>query len=231
MHVTVAARHAQVRKLVLWSQTWLYGAHPINPNFLTESHPLRASTREPYFADKIEAEDQARRLAQRAPGTVVTVLAYGAHPGPHGSQLLHELPRAKARAHHDGLRSAGAVHPRGRRHRRASPGHPARRARHLQRRRRRGAPAVDGHQAGRPRGRARPPPDRRDASPPPAGSRRSPMLRPRSSSTCASSAWPTGSSPVSSSASRPAYTSREALLDFVSAQHLRDVKLLSETPA
>jgi UDP-glucose 4-epimerase len=29
----------------------------------------------------------------------------------------------------------------------------------------------------------------------------------------------------------PAYTSREALLDFVSAQHLRDVKLLSETPA
>jgi UDP-glucose 4-epimerase len=30
---------------------------------------------------------------------------------------------------------------------------------------------------------------------------------------------------------RPVYTSREALLDFVSAQRLRDVRLLSETPA
>jgi UDP-glucose 4-epimerase len=30
---------------------------------------------------------------------------------------------------------------------------------------------------------------------------------------------------------RPAYTSREAIIDFANAQHLRDVKLLSETPA
>jgi UDP-glucose 4-epimerase len=30
---------------------------------------------------------------------------------------------------------------------------------------------------------------------------------------------------------RPAYTSREALLDFASAQRLRDVKLLSESTA
>ena len=67
MHVAVAARHAQVRKLVLWSQTWLYGAHPSNPNFLSEAHPLRAPMSEPYFADKIEAEEQARKLTQRSP--------------------------------------------------------------------------------------------------------------------------------------------------------------------
>ena len=30
---------------------------------------------------------------------------------------------------------------------------------------------------------------------------------------------------------RPAYTTREAVLDFTSAQRLRDVKLLQETPA
>ena len=30
---------------------------------------------------------------------------------------------------------------------------------------------------------------------------------------------------------RPLYTSREALIDFANAQHLREVKLLSETPA
>jgi UDP-glucose 4-epimerase len=82
MHVTVAARHAQVRKLVLWSLTWLYGAHPSNPNFLTEKHPLRAPTSEPYFADKLEAEEQARRLMQRSPGTVVTVLRTAPILGP-----------------------------------------------------------------------------------------------------------------------------------------------------
>jgi UDP-glucose 4-epimerase len=82
MHVTVAARHAQVRKLVLWSHTWLYGAHPSNPNFLSERHPLRAPRGEPFFADKVEAEEQARRLAQRSPGVVVTVLRTAPILGP-----------------------------------------------------------------------------------------------------------------------------------------------------
>jgi len=82
MHVAVAARQAQVRKLVLWSQTWLYGAHPSNPNFLTEKLPLRAPTAEPYFADKMEAEEQARKLAQRSPGAVVTILRTAPILGP-----------------------------------------------------------------------------------------------------------------------------------------------------
>jgi UDP-glucose 4-epimerase len=82
MHVTVAARHAQVRKLVLWSQTWLYGAHATNPNFLTEKHPLRAPKSEPFFADKIDAEEQSRKLAQRSPGAVVTILRTAPILGP-----------------------------------------------------------------------------------------------------------------------------------------------------
>jgi UDP-glucose 4-epimerase len=82
MHMTVAARHAQVRKFVLWSHTWLYGAHPSNPNFLTETHPLRAPMTEPYFADKIEAEEQARKLTQRSPGAIVTVLRTAPMLGP-----------------------------------------------------------------------------------------------------------------------------------------------------
>jgi UDP-glucose 4-epimerase len=88
MHVTVAARHAQVHKLVLWSQTWLYGAHPSNPNFLTEKHPLRAPRGEPFFADKVEAEEQARKLAQRAPGTVVTILRTAPILGPTVSNVF-----------------------------------------------------------------------------------------------------------------------------------------------
>ena len=82
MHVLVAARHAQVRKIVMWSQTLLYGAHPSNPNFLSERHPLRASTKEPYFADKLEAEHEANRYAQRAQGSVVTVLRTAPILGP-----------------------------------------------------------------------------------------------------------------------------------------------------
>jgi UDP-glucose 4-epimerase len=82
MHVLVAARHAQVHKLVLWSQTILYGAHPSNPNFLSEHHPLRASVHDPFFADKIEAEGEATRFAQRAPGSIVTILRTAPILGP-----------------------------------------------------------------------------------------------------------------------------------------------------
>jgi UDP-glucose 4-epimerase len=81
-HVLVAARHARVRKVVMWSQTLLYGAKSTNPNFLTESHPLRAPTNEPWFADKIDAEQEIARFAERSPQTVVTVLRTAPILGP-----------------------------------------------------------------------------------------------------------------------------------------------------
>lgn len=81
-HVLVAARHANVKKVVAWSQTLLYGANPSNPNYLTEKHPLRAPPSEPWFADKLEAETELARLAERSPGTVVTVLRTAPILGP-----------------------------------------------------------------------------------------------------------------------------------------------------
>jgi UDP-glucose 4-epimerase len=81
-HVLVAARHAHVRKVVMWSQTVLYGANPSNPNFLTEKHPLRATASEPFYADKIEAEAEATRFAQKVPGAIVTVLRTAPILGP-----------------------------------------------------------------------------------------------------------------------------------------------------
>jgi UDP-glucose 4-epimerase len=81
-HVLVAARHANIRKVVMWSQTLLYGAHPSNPNFLTEKHPLRAPTTEPYFADKIEAEAEAARFAEQKQDAVVTVIRTAPILGP-----------------------------------------------------------------------------------------------------------------------------------------------------
>lgn len=82
MHVLNAARQVALRKLVLWSQTLLYGAHPTNPNFLSERHPLRARAGEPFFGDKIEAEAEAKRFADRASGAVVTILRTAPIVGP-----------------------------------------------------------------------------------------------------------------------------------------------------
>jgi UDP-glucose 4-epimerase len=94
MHVLVAARHAQIRKFVMWSQTLLYGAHPSNPNFLSERHPLRAPKREPFFADKMGAEAEAARFAQRSQGTVVTILRLAPILGPTvHNYLTHFLSR------------------------------------------------------------------------------------------------------------------------------------------
>jgi UDP-glucose 4-epimerase len=82
MHVTVAAGHARVQKFVLWSLTWLYGARPSNPNFITEKQALKAPASEPFFADKIDAEEQVRKLAQRSPEMIVTVLRTAPLLGP-----------------------------------------------------------------------------------------------------------------------------------------------------
>jgi UDP-glucose 4-epimerase len=82
MHVLNAARRTSIGKLVLWSQTILYGAHPTNPNFLGERHALRADGHEPFFADKIEAEREVAAFASKAKGTVVTVLRTAPIVGP-----------------------------------------------------------------------------------------------------------------------------------------------------
>src|SRR3954467_2167760 len=82
MHVLNAARRVSLRKLILWSQTILYGAHPTNPNFLTERHPLRADAEEPFFGDKIAAEREVAAFAAKSKGTVVTVLRTAPIVGP-----------------------------------------------------------------------------------------------------------------------------------------------------
>lgn len=82
LHLLNAARQVNLRKLVLWSQTILYGAHPTNPNFLTEKHPLRADPEERYFADKMAAEREVNAFGAKAKGTIVTVLRTGAILGP-----------------------------------------------------------------------------------------------------------------------------------------------------
>ncbi|MGK3984048.1 NAD-dependent epimerase/dehydratase family protein [Sorangium sp. So ce136] len=82
MHLLHGARQASLRKLILWSQTILYGAHPTNPNFLTEKHPLRADPEERFFADKMAAEREFNAFGARAKGTTVTILRTAPILGP-----------------------------------------------------------------------------------------------------------------------------------------------------
>jgi UDP-glucose 4-epimerase len=88
MHVLNACRRARVRKVVMWSQTLLYGAHPTNPNFLDEKHPLRAPRTEPFFLDKIDAEQEALRFGQPGKGRVVTILRTAPILGPNVDNFL-----------------------------------------------------------------------------------------------------------------------------------------------
>jgi UDP-glucose 4-epimerase len=82
MHVLNACRERPVRKLVVWSQTLLYGASPSNPNFLAETHLLRGHPASRFLRDKIEVEGAVQRFAQHVPGTVVTVLRLAPILGP-----------------------------------------------------------------------------------------------------------------------------------------------------
>lgn len=82
MRVVTACRSSRVHKLVQLSSTLLYGARATNPNFLTERHPLRARLDEPFFADKIAAEQEANRYAARSTGAVVTILRTAPILGP-----------------------------------------------------------------------------------------------------------------------------------------------------
>jgi UDP-glucose 4-epimerase len=82
MHALNACRRSTVRKVVLWSQTLLYGARPTNPNFLSEKHPLRATRAEAFFTDKMDAEQEALRFGQPGKGRIATVLRTAPILGP-----------------------------------------------------------------------------------------------------------------------------------------------------
>ena len=82
MHVLNACLRTKVQKLVMWSQTLLYGAHPTNPNFLSEKHPLRARRSEPFLMDKIEAENEVLRFGRPGQGRTVTILRTAPIVGP-----------------------------------------------------------------------------------------------------------------------------------------------------
>ena len=77
-----AAAEVGIRKLVQWSLTAVYGAYHDNPNFLTESHPLRGHAASRYLSDRVAAEQEVRTFRAEHPETVVTVLRTANTLGP-----------------------------------------------------------------------------------------------------------------------------------------------------
>jgi UDP-glucose 4-epimerase len=85
VHVLNACSEAQqvrLHKVIMQSGTFVYGADPLNPNFLSESSALREHPRSRFINDKIEAEREAQRLARENPDLTVTVLRFAAILGP-----------------------------------------------------------------------------------------------------------------------------------------------------
>ncbi len=92
MHVLNACRESPIERFVVASQTLLYGAHASNPGFLTEQAPLRGlrGGRGTFFgraecsflADKIDAEREVQRFREECPKTSVAVLRYAPVLGP-----------------------------------------------------------------------------------------------------------------------------------------------------
>jgi UDP-glucose 4-epimerase len=82
MQVLNACRRARTHKLIVRSFTWLYGASATNPAFLSEKHSLRARNTDPFFQDKLAVEEQLLRFRQPGQGRVVTVLRTAPIVGP-----------------------------------------------------------------------------------------------------------------------------------------------------
>jgi len=82
MHVLNACAEAGVRKFVLASTTMVYGASPMNPNFLSEEHELRGRPGSRFVTDKVAAERQVARFAKENPDTLVTVIRAAPIMGP-----------------------------------------------------------------------------------------------------------------------------------------------------
>jgi len=230
MHVLNACRRARVTKVVVFSHTFLYGAHPTNPNFLSEKHPLRARRTESFLADKIEAESEALRFGRPGQGRTVTILRTAPIIGPTVDnfltrylgrrlvptvlgfdplwQFLHEAD-AVAAFHLAVVRDAPGIFnitPEG---------------------------VLPLGTAIRLAGRAPFPVPRSFANPLVGAlwvaqvAEAPPAFFDYLQYVCVAD----GDLARRVLGYRPLYTSREALTEFASAQHLRDVKLLSETPA
>jgi UDP-glucose 4-epimerase len=106
MHVLNACAGVEPRRLVMISTTLVYGAHPKNPNFLTEDAELRGHRDSRFVNDKVRAEKQVHRFAAEHPGVEVCILRFAPILGPSISNMYTRFfsrPVAPVMMGHDPL--------------------------------------------------------------------------------------------------------------------------------
>ena len=92
LHLLHACEATKVRRVVVASSTMLYGARPDNPNFLTESHPLRGHRHAHSVRDRVEMEELLADWSARVTDTEVSVLRMAWMFGPeHWSQRVRHF--------------------------------------------------------------------------------------------------------------------------------------------
>ena len=87
-NVLEACAAADVRHILYFSSTSVYGAHPDNPEFLTEEHPVRPIPGFLYSEDKLESESRLAEFADRNPSVTVTVLRGCPVLGPNSDNFI-----------------------------------------------------------------------------------------------------------------------------------------------
>lgn len=83
-----ACEKANVGHILYLSSTSVYGAHPDNPEFLSEDAPARPLKGFQYSEDKAEAEGLLAHFAARDSGATVTVLRACPVLGPHADNFI-----------------------------------------------------------------------------------------------------------------------------------------------
>lgn len=89
-----ACAEAGVRRIVFRSSTAVYGARPTNSAFLTEDHPLNASTHTETLRDLLEIEAFCNGFRSQNPGIQLNVLRFAPIVGPTADTPLTRFLRS-----------------------------------------------------------------------------------------------------------------------------------------
>ncbi|MEY4064261.1 MAG: hypothetical protein RIR26_469 [Pseudomonadota bacterium] len=85
-HVLNALAEAQIQRCVVLSDTFVYGAHSQNPNFITENQPIRGNGPD-FVRARVDAEKQLMEFATDYPQCEVCVLRFAPILGPNSTNV------------------------------------------------------------------------------------------------------------------------------------------------
>ena len=85
-HVLNALAEAKIERCVVLGDTFVYGAHSQNPNFITESHSLRSSGPD-FVRARVDAEIQLKEFAKDYTNCEVCVLRFAPILGPNSTNV------------------------------------------------------------------------------------------------------------------------------------------------